>query len=122
MKICSFQTIQLLLITVPAAFTFSIFASSQAQISSKPFDANEIFTVDSRDSSHVKIAKEKGKIPPGQFRVVVQESGKDSTKDFKSEKEAKQYADDAASETENGPVYSSVFDSSFKFIYRGKHY
>jgi hypothetical protein len=63
------------------------------------------------------------KLSKGNFRVIVFESdGKKSINDFSDLISAKVYADDAASETENGPVYSTVFDDNFNIIYYGEHY
>lgn len=56
--------------------------------------------------------------------MLVLESGLDrrSTHDFESLHSAKVYADDCASETEHGPVYSSIYDDRGREVYRGRHY
>ena len=62
--------------------------------------------------------------PKGFFRVLVLESGLDrrSTEDFQSLDAARAYADDCASETEHGPVYSSIYNDQGSEVYRGRHY
>jgi hypothetical protein len=42
--------------------------------------------------------------------------------EFDDLEKAKQYADDCASETEDGPVYAYVFDSDFQQVHYGQHY
>lgn len=59
--------------------------------------------------------------PRAPYIVRVHEADVTSEKSFQSLAEARQYADDAASETENGPVYADVLEDS-TVIYRGKHY
>lgn len=58
--------------------------------------------------------------PP--YTVRVYEADVTSEKPFQSLAEARQYADDAASETENGPVYADVLDEGGAIVYRGRHY
>jgi len=62
--------------------------------------------------------------PAGLFRVLVLEPGVDrrSTHDFQTLETAKGFANDAASETEFGPVYSSIYNDQGQEIYRGRHY
>lgn len=59
--------------------------------------------------------------PRAPYIVRVHEADVTSEKSFQNLAEARQYADDAASETENGPVYADVLEDS-TVIYRGKHY
>ena len=57
------------------------------------------------------------------YRVFVREAdGRDSVKTFSSLEEARRYADDAASEVENGPVYARVVDPMERLVYEGRHY
>lgn len=56
------------------------------------------------------------------YIVRVHEADVTSEKSFQNLAEARQYADDAASETENGPVYADVLDEGGAIVYRGRHY
>lgn len=56
------------------------------------------------------------------YIVRVYEADVISEKPFQSLAEARQYADDAASETENGPVYADVLEEGGDIVYRGRHY
>lgn len=56
------------------------------------------------------------------YTVRVYEADVTSEKSFQSLAEARQYADDAASETENGPVYADVLGEGGAIVYRGRHY
>lgn len=60
--------------------------------------------------------------PRAPYIVRVYEPDVTSETSFQSLAEARQYADDAASETENGPVYADVLDESGAIVYRGRHY
>lgn len=72
---------------------------------------------------HAARARAAGPLSAGSLRVVVYEaSGRVSTRDFDSPDDARRYADDAASEAEDGVVLSFVFDASFRQIWTGKHY
>ena len=56
------------------------------------------------------------------YTVRVYEADVTSETSFQSLVEARQYADDAASETENGPVYADVLEEGGAIVYRGRHY
>lgn len=56
------------------------------------------------------------------YIVRVYEPDVTSETSFESLAEARQYADDAASETENGPVYADVLGEGGAIVYRGRHY
>lgn len=56
------------------------------------------------------------------YIVRVYEADVTSETSFQSLAEARQYADDAASETENGPVYADVLGEGGAIVYRGRHY
>ena len=62
--------------------------------------------------------------PAGLYRVRVLEPGleRSSEYDFESLERAKAFANDAASETEFGPVFSSIYNDQGEEIYRGRHY
>ncbi len=78
---------------------------------------------DQHEADLIRIAKSKGPLEKGRFRIIVFEgTGKITFKDLAGEKDARQYADDAASETEDGPVSAYVFNDSFQIVYTGKHY
>ena len=64
------------------------------------------------------------KAPSGFYRVLVLEPGLDrrSTHDFEFLEAARAYADDCASETEDGPVFSSIYNDQGSEVYRGRHY
>lgn len=67
------------------------------------------------------IARAKGVLEEGQFRVVVFEAdGRTTVRDFVSRELATQYADDVASEGE--PASATVFDAHFRCVRRGKHF
>ncbi|MBI3395257.1 MAG: hypothetical protein HY042_05440 [Spirochaetia bacterium] len=60
---------------------------------------------------------------PGRYVVVV--GGPDQAArsfTFDMLQDAKNFADDSASETENGPTYAHVEDRSGKILYHGQHY
>lgn len=68
-------------------------------------------------------ARAAGDIATGAHRVLTYEPGsRVATKDFASLSEAQAYADDAASEAENGIVAAYVFDDRFRMVSVGKHY
>lgn len=62
--------------------------------------------------------------PAGLYRVVVLEPGlsRRTIHDFASLDRARRYADDCASETEEGPVYSAIYNDQGSEVYRGRHY
>lgn len=67
------------------------------------------------------IARAKGALEEGQFRVVVFEAdGRTTVRDFASCKLATQYADDVASEGE--PASATVFDAHFRCVRGGRHF
>jgi hypothetical protein len=58
--------------------------------------------------------------PPGMFRVVVLEADARVTwKEFPDPSVAARYADDAAWEAEEGPVYAVVLDDASRLLHRG---
>ncbi len=62
-----------------------------------------------------------GPIAPGTFRAIVFEAdGRISHRDFDTVDAACRYADDAAWESEHGPVYAHVVDDDFQVVHRGK--
>lgn len=72
---------------------------------------------------HAARARAAGPLSAGSLRVLVYEaSGRVSARDFDNADDARRYADDAASETEDGVVLSFVFDASFRQLWTGKHY
>jgi hypothetical protein len=74
-------------------------------------------------SPHVAAARRRGPLARGTFRVLVYEpDARITSRDFDALAEARTYADDAASEIENGPVLSLVFDDTPKVVHRGRHY
>lgn len=73
------------------------------------------------DKHWTEAARERGPIASKGFRVVVCEtSGDISGKDFTSREEAIQYANDAASETNDNPPIAKVFDDGFRLIHTGR--
>ncbi|EHQ06041.1 hypothetical protein [Leptonema illini] len=60
--------------------------------------------------------------PGAPYIVRVYEPDVTSETSFQSLAEARQYANDAASETENGPVYADVLGENGAIMYRGRHY
>ena len=68
-------------------------------------------------------ARSHGPLSAGHFRVVVYEASSRVTfHDFSARALAERYANDAASETEDGIVLAYVVDSSFRIVHTGKHY
>ena len=71
----------------------------------------------------VQKAKAPGPLEAGHYRVVVIESDLENTHlDFADLDEAKRYADDAASETDDNPPVARVFDDAFEVVHRGRPY
>ena len=72
----------------------------------------------------IEAARERGAISRGWYRVVVLESsGRFSVTDLGNLKEAKDYANDAASESEDpSPPLAYVFDDKLQLVARGRHY
>jgi hypothetical protein len=65
----------------------------------------------------------RGPVPRGHFRVAVIESSGDlSVRDFADMEIAKQYANDAASESDHPSPLAYVFDDGLRFVVRGRHY
>lgn len=65
-------------------------------------------------------ARRAGRMAPGGFRVVVFEADASVTcRDFRRLEEARAYADDAASETEQGVVIAAVFDEAGRRLHQG---
>jgi hypothetical protein len=65
-------------------------------------------------------ARRGGPIAPGTFRAVVNEAdGRVTLHDFADLDAACRYADDAAWEVEDGPVYACVVDSSLLVVHTG---
>ncbi len=64
-----------------------------------------------------------GPLPAGHFRVLVLESDLRTTRfDTDSFETARAYAVDAASEADDTPPLSFVFNDQFEMVYRGRHY
>jgi hypothetical protein len=62
-------------------------------------------------------------IKRGDYRVVVHEAdSRISSRDFADRESAEAYADDAASEAEDGVVLAQVFDDELQLVYAGRHY
>ena len=65
----------------------------------------------------------RGPVPRGCCRVAVLESSGDlSVRDFADREAAKQYANDAASESDSPSPLAYVFDDELQFVARGRHY
>ncbi len=61
-----------------------------------------------------------GPIAPGTYRAIVLEAdGRITHRDFASLDDARRYADDAAWEAEDGPVYAHVVDDAYRIVHRG---
>lgn len=72
---------------------------------------------------HLARARAAGALAKGSFRAVVSEpDGRFTTRDFADLSAARTYADDAASETENGVVLAWVFDHDLRVVHVGTHY
>jgi hypothetical protein len=70
-----------------------------------------------------RFASDAGPIASGTFRVVVDGDGRATTHyDFASRDDARTFADDAASETQEGPTWAVVLDDALVCIHHGKHY
>ena len=68
-------------------------------------------------------ARAAGPIAAGWFRVVVFEAGgRVSVRDFEEVEAARRYADDAASEVEDGVVTAVVLDDELRVVRWGEHY
>jgi hypothetical protein len=68
-------------------------------------------------------ARRGGPMASGNFRVVVFEAdGRSACRDFGDLETARGYADDAASEIEDGIVLADVVDERFQVVHRGAHY
>jgi hypothetical protein len=73
------------------------------------------------DQEWTEAARERGPIVSMAFRVVVYEASAEiSVKDFASRQDAIQYANDAASETDDNPPIAKVFDDGFRLIHTGR--
>ncbi len=73
--------------------------------------------------SLVEAAKKLGRIRTKHFRVMVLESDlRRSSQDFRRLEEAKSYADDAASESDDNTPIAIVVDSTFKIVHKGRPY
>jgi len=67
--------------------------------------------------------KARGPVARGCYRVAVVESSGDlSVRDFADQETAKQYANDAASESDHPSPLAYVFDDKLQFVARGRHY
>lgn len=72
---------------------------------------------------HAALARSAGPLPVDGYRVVVSEpDGRWTIRDFTDLATARAFADDAASETENGVVLAWVFDERFRIAHVGTHY
>ena len=68
-------------------------------------------------------AKAAGPMSHGGYRVVVVDARADlSVRDFDDRERAVQYANDAASESDDEPPLAYVFDDRLQFMARGRHY
>ena len=75
------------------------------------------------ENSVMTLARQYGSVVPAHYRVIVLEAnGKIGCHDFFDLETARSYADDCASEIENGPVLSYVLQEDFAIIYQGSHY
>lgn len=64
-----------------------------------------------------------GPLAPGAYRVrVLEADGRERCTDFPTLAEARQYADDAATEAEHGPVLAFVHDDRLRAVYVGRHH
>ena len=71
----------------------------------------------------IELSRRQGPIPKGHFRVATIEADAHvSSRDFTALGEAKQYADDAASETGDTPPVAIVLDDNGTVVYQGKPY
>lgn len=71
----------------------------------------------------IEILRRRPAAGPGLFRVLVLEAdGRNTTRDFADLEAARAYADDAASETEDGPARAYVYDEGLNRLYTGRHY
>ncbi|MDQ7779763.1 MAG: hypothetical protein RDV41_08645 [Planctomycetota bacterium] len=78
---------------------------------------------DNRWDRMIEHARKRGPIAGGHFRVMVLEADLRTThKDFTSLDEAKSYATDAASESDDTPPIAVVIDSDFRVVFEGKPY
>lgn len=69
----------------------------------------------------VRLSRGTGPISPGTFRAVVLEAdGRITHHDFSNFDDARKYADDAAWEVEDGPVFAHVLDEAFRIVYRSR--
>ena len=72
---------------------------------------------------HAAVALRDGPIERGTYRVVVYEPDSRVTlKNFDELERATAYANDAASETENGVVRAYVLDHTLRVVRTGEHY
>lgn len=72
---------------------------------------------------HAAHARRAGELRAGRHRVVVLEAdGRVNCSDHDDFAGARQHADDAASETEDGPVIAWVVDEHFELRHVGRHY
>lgn len=69
------------------------------------------------------LARPAGPVARGAYRALVLEAdGRATHRDFEALDEARRYADDAASETEDGVVLAYVLDDRLRTLHRGTHY
>ena len=75
------------------------------------------------DELYGTTARGLGPLAAGHYRVVVLESDLRTTShDFADLDEAKTYADDTVSETDDSPPIAHVFDDGFAIVHRGRPY
>ena len=71
----------------------------------------------------LQAAKARGAVSPGGYRVVVVEARGDlSVRDFDDRESAEQYANDAASESDDESALAYVFGETLQLLARGRHY
>jgi hypothetical protein len=71
----------------------------------------------------VDIARRRGPIPEGHFRVVtIEPDNRPGGGDFDSLERARRYADDAASEAEEVAPIAVVLDRDFQVVHEGRPY
>jgi hypothetical protein len=68
-------------------------------------------------------ARAQGAIAKGRFRVMtIETDDRIAGRDFESEEQARRYADDAVSESDDGTPVAIVLDDNFNIVYRGRPY
>lgn len=69
-----------------------------------------------------ELARRQGPLAAGAFRSVVCEAdGRFTFRDHVDLEGARTYADDAATESEDGIVLAFVFDHEFELVHEGRH-